>query len=324
MGELFGGQTLNFTAFTDPCAQTANAGNATIKSLCLAQGVPAAAYATTGVQPATLVGNVSGGNPALQAEQSETLTLGTVITPEAIPGLAVSIDWFSIDVNGAIGQLGGGLVNSSNLCFNILQNASSIYCKAFNRDPNTGAISPPSYVQVNNANTGAMKTQGLDFEGQYTYDLGFGWLTNDSSLHVSTDWTWTTEFTLTPVKELSNVKNECVGSFGTTCGSPVTSLKGTSRLTWTDGDLSLSLRQPLHRRRDGRYLCPAVPRGQLHPGAEHPDQPGHPRLPLFRPVGQLQHQRKHSRGCGRQQYPQHRAARAGFLGQWQRHLPGDV
>ena len=242
VGELFGGQTLNFTAFVDPCAQTANAGNATIKALCLAQGVPAAAFATPGVQPASLVGNVSGGNPNLQAEQSETLTFGTVITPEAIPGLAVSVDWFSIDVNGAIGQLGGGLVNTSNLCFNTLQNANSIYCKAFNRDPNTGAVAPPLYVQVNNANTGALKTQGLDFEGQYTYDLGFGWLSNDSSLHLSTDWTWTTEFTLTPVKELSNIKNECVGSFGTTCGSPVTSLKGTSRLTWVDGDLSLSLR----------------------------------------------------------------------------------
>ncbi|HEU0095531.1 MAG TPA: TonB-dependent receptor, partial [Rhizomicrobium sp.] len=242
VGELFGGQAQNFTAFTDPCAQSSNAGNAKIRSICLAQGVPAAAVFTPGVQPAALVGNVSGGNPALSQEQSETITFGSVITPSFVPGLALSVDWFSIGINGAIAQLGGGLVNTGNLCYNTLQDANSIYCRAFNRDPNSGAINAPLYVQVNNANTGAMKTQGVDFAGQYHFDLDWGYLSDSSSVSISTSWTWTTEFTLTPVKELSNIKNECVGAFGTTCGSPIPSLKGTSRVTWTDGDLSLSLR----------------------------------------------------------------------------------
>jgi len=242
VGELFGGQTQNFTAFTDPCAQSSNSGNAKIRTICLAQGVPAAAVFTPGVQPAALVGNVSGGNPALSQEQSETITFGSVITPNFVPGLALSVDWFSIGINGAIAQLGGGLVNTGNLCYNTLQDANSIYCRAFNRDPNSGAITAPLYVQVNNANTGAMKTQGVDFAGQYHFDLDWGYLSDSSSVSISTNWTWTTEFTLTPVKELSNIKNECVGAFGTTCGSPIPSLKGTSRVTWTDGDLSLSLR----------------------------------------------------------------------------------
>jgi len=242
VGELFGGQTLNFTAYTDPCASPANAGNAAIRAICLAQGVPTANVFTSQVQPTPLVGNVGGGNPQLQAEASETITFGTVITPEAIPGLAVSVDWFSIDINGAIAPLGGGLVSTGNLCFNTLQQASSLYCQAFHRDPGTGAINAPLYVQVGNANTGAAKTQGVDFAGQYNIDLDFGYLSNESNLSVSTNWTWTTEFTNTPVKELTNTKNECVGSFGTTCGSPVPSLKGTTRLTWSDGDTSISLR----------------------------------------------------------------------------------
>jgi outer membrane receptor protein involved in Fe transport len=242
VGELFGGQTQNFTAFPDPCAQASNAGNAAIRNICLAQGVPQATIFTAAVQPAALVGNVSGGNPALTQEKSETITFGTVITPEVVPGLALSVDYFSIGVNGAIGQLGGGLVNTGSLCYQTLQDANSIYCKAFNRDPATGAITAPLYVQVNNANTGALKTQGIDFAGQYHIDLDWGWLTDQSGLSFSTNWTWTTEFTSTPVKELTNIKNECVGSFGTTCGSPIPALKGSSRLTWTDGDLSLSLR----------------------------------------------------------------------------------
>jgi outer membrane receptor protein involved in Fe transport len=242
VGELFGGQTQNFTAFVDPCGAASTTQTAAVRAICVAQGVPAARVFSSFVNPASLVGNVSGGNPALGQEQSETITFGTVITPEAVPGLALSIDWFSIGINGAIAQLGGGLVNTGSLCYTTLQDANSIYCKAFNRDPATGAITAPLYVQVNNANTGALKTQGIDLAAQYHYDLEWGWLTDQSSLSLSTNWTWTTEFTLTPVKELSNIKNECVGAFGTTCGSPIPSLKGLTRLTWTDGDLSLSLR----------------------------------------------------------------------------------
>jgi outer membrane receptor protein involved in Fe transport len=203
------------------------------------------------------VGNVSGGNPNLSQEKSETITFGTVITPEFVPGLALSVDWFSIGINGAIAQLGGGLVNTGSLCYTTLQDANSIYCRAFNRDPGNGAIVAPRYVQVNNANTGAAKTQGIDFSAQDNFGLDWGYQSNASDVSVSTNWTWTTEFTLTPVKELSNLKNECVGSFGPTCGSPIPALKGITRVTWTDDNVSVSLR---HRfvggTMDDRYNLP--------------------------------------------------------------------
>lgn len=259
VGELFGGQTLNFTNVQDPCGNLTGAANRTaaIQAICLAQGVPSGNVFSGLVQPSPLVGNVSGGNPNLAAEASETITFGAVITPEFVPGLALSVDWFSIGINGAIAQLGGGFTNTLNLCYTTLQNANSIYCRAINRDPNTGAIAPPLYAQVNLANTGAAKTQGVDISGLYSFDLGGGWLTNQSNLSIKTDWTWTTEFTLTPVKELANIKNECVGSFGSTCGSPIPALRGTTRLTWTDGPLMASIR---HRFvggvTDDRYILP--------------------------------------------------------------------
>ena len=86
VGELFGGQTQNFTAFPDPCGNQAGAAKQTaaVRAICLAQGVPAGAVFTAGVQPSNLVGNVSGGNPNLSAEQSETLAFGSVITPEFV------------------------------------------------------------------------------------------------------------------------------------------------------------------------------------------------------------------------------------------------
>lgn len=243
VGELFGGQTLNFGTFADPCGVASTTKTTVVSGLCQAQGVPAANIFGPQVQQSTssLIGSVTGGNPNLAAEKSETLTLGAVLTPDFVPGLAVSIDWYSINVNGAIGPLGSNLAGVSNLCFNVLQDATSIYCRAFNRDGN-GAINAPLYVQIGNANAGALKTQGLDFAGQYGFDVEWGLLSNQSNLSIQTNWSWTTEFTSTPVKELTNIKNECVGSFGTTCGSPIPALKGATRLSWTDSDLTLSLR----------------------------------------------------------------------------------
>src|SRR6185312_10729068 len=91
VGELFGGQTLGFTAFNDPCGNLATAAqkaSAAVATICRAQGVPQASVFTAAVLPVTLVGNVSGGNPILAAEKSETLTVGAVITPEFVPGRA--------------------------------------------------------------------------------------------------------------------------------------------------------------------------------------------------------------------------------------------
>jgi len=48
----------------------------------------------------------SGGNPNVNPEEADTITAGFVITPTAAPGLQISYDWYDIEINGAIGQLG--------------------------------------------------------------------------------------------------------------------------------------------------------------------------------------------------------------------------
>lgn len=46
----------------------------------------------------------SGGNPKLNPEEADTLTLGLVFTSQSIEGLSASIDWYEVDINEAIGQ----------------------------------------------------------------------------------------------------------------------------------------------------------------------------------------------------------------------------
>jgi len=247
VGELYGGLAQSFDAATDPCSSRAPSAQQTaaVRSVCEATGVPASQVFSAGVQSNTIIGNLSGGNPNVGIEKSDTYTFGVVLTPRMVPGLAVSVDYFNIDLTGAISQLGGGLNNTLNLCYYIVQNASSEFCQAIKRNPVTGEIAPPYYATITNANTGGLKTAGVDIAANYRFKAGFGlpFIGGDgSSFDVSTNWTWTDEFTSTPVQAFPNIKNYCVGAFGTACGQPIPEWKGGTRITWRTGPLSLSVK----------------------------------------------------------------------------------
>ena len=238
IGDLYGGLQLNFPTLTDPCSSRASAGNQTaaVRAVCEATGVPSAAVFTAGVQPDNVVPSRSGGNVDLGEESSDTRTFGVVFTPGFAPGLAVTVDYFKITLDDAIAQLGGGAQNTLNLCYLTLQDADSQYCQAVHRNTATGAISVPFSLDVLQANIGGITTSGIDLNGRYGFDLG------KSRLDISTAWTYTDEFTLTPLQASPANKNRCVGAFGATCGEPIPAYKGVSRFTWTLGDLGVSLR----------------------------------------------------------------------------------
>lgn len=259
VADLYGGLRQSVEPATDPCSdkQPASGRTDAVRALCVASGVPAASVFTAGVQPNTIIPALFGGNPDVSEEESDTRTFGVVITPRILPKLAVTLDYFDITLDGAIAQLGGGLNNTLNLCFNIIQDINSEFCQALNRNPVTGEISIPYYAEIRQANTGGLETSGFDMSARYGFDFGWGLFGNGSSLNISTAWTRTDEFTLTPVQAFPNVKNRCVGSYGTTCGEPIPEFKGVTRFTWTTGPLTLSLR---HRYIDDvtvdRYLLP--------------------------------------------------------------------
>lgn len=246
VGELYGGLAQSFDAATDPCSSRAPVAQQTaaVRAVCVATGVPAAAVFTPGVQSNTIIGNLQGGNPNVGIEKSDTYTFGAVITPRALPGLAVSIDYFNINLDGAISALGGGLNNTLNLCYNIVQNAQSEFCQAIKRNPVTGEIAPPYYATITNANTGGLKTAGVDFVANYRFSADFGipGLSQDSRFEISTQWTWLDEFTSTPVQAFPNIKNYCVGAYGPTCGQPIPEWKGGTQVIWHTGPLTLNLR----------------------------------------------------------------------------------
>jgi iron complex outermembrane recepter protein len=274
IGDLYGGLQLNFQTLTDPCSSRAAVGNQTaaVRAVCEATGVPAASVFTAGVQPDNIIPTRSGGNVDLEEETSDTRTFGVVFTPSFLPELAVTVDYFDIKLDGAIAQLGGGAQNTLNLCYLTVQDPNSDFCQAVHRNTATGGITVPFSLDVLQANIGALETSGIDLQGRYGFDVG------SSHFSINSTWTYTDEFTVTPMQAVPENKNECVGAYGSTCGEPIPQYKGVTRVTWTLGQVGVSLR---HRFIDSvttdRYVLPK--RAGLNPPASVLDTYSNPKFP---------------------------------------------
>ncbi|WP_443584194.1 TonB-dependent receptor domain-containing protein [Sphingomonas sp. CLY1604] len=244
--ELFAPQNPGTPVANDPCSSRAPSTQQTadVRALCIATGVPAANVFTSIVQPNAQVGTLTGGNPNLGPEKARTLTLGASFTPSFLPNFSISLDAYRIKLDGAIANLGGTIQNTFDLCYTILKDTSSQACQAIRRDPSSGEITSnintdPYYVQQFYANTGGIKTSGLDISTSYRFDVP--WLSANGRLTLISDIGYVDEYTLTPVQELPAVRNECVGGYGATCGLPIPRWKALSRIVYNDDLFTFSV-----------------------------------------------------------------------------------
>ena len=241
VGEAFGGQRLFPVSATDPCAVPGAENDATLSSLCVASGVPANLVGDPSIQPNTEIPGLFGGNPNLNEEESDTFTLSAIITPEALPNLRVSIDYFNIEIDDTIGVSGGSVSNVLDLCFNQIQDLNSGACQAAGRNSATGVIDTQNPVGVITANVGQLETSGVDLMVSYAWELDFGMGGNGSELSVLFNATFLDKLDLTPIAGLDTV-NECTGAYGRTCGEPKSEVKTNTMINWTSGPLTLGLR----------------------------------------------------------------------------------
>lgn len=194
IGELYllpGGVVANIgspPAAGDPCdvrssfraASNPNAGQ--VRSLCLAQGIPAAIIDTYNQGN---VGNpsVTQGNPNLTPETARSYTIGAVLQPKFIGSLFdrfnISVDYYNINIKNVIATLGAQI--SLNKCFNADGSnpsyaVSNLYCSLLQRNTSNGQFS--NLIQPL-MNLGGYKTDGIDVQVDWAVPLGerFGTLT---------------------------------------------------------------------------------------------------------------------------------------------------
>ncbi|MCW3846113.1 TonB-dependent receptor [Sphingomonas sp. LB-2] len=119
---------------------------------------------------------VSGSNPNLEVETSNSLTLGAVIQPRWVPGFSLSVDYYDITVNGIIATVAPQTI--VNLCYDSPQ--PNIFCGQFTRwnGPGTGPLGElPGAILGNSLinaplNFAKRVRRGIDVNLSYRHDFG--------------------------------------------------------------------------------------------------------------------------------------------------------
>ena len=102
-------------------------------------------------------------NPALLPEKADSTGIGVVLSPTFLEGFTASVDFWEIDLAGAVQRLGTQRIEDS--CYNKTNTAACAFIK---RDPNTGLITVIDDAPVNLA---VQDMTGLDIEATYRRPL---------------------------------------------------------------------------------------------------------------------------------------------------------
>lgn len=204
--EFFEPQNLGLWSGTDPCAGATPVQTA---AQCANSGVTAAQYGSIPLSPAGQYNAIFGGNPDLDPEKSNSFTVGAVFTPQQIPGLTVSVDYWSIEIKNAIDSIEPEfIVTECGLT------GDPAFCSAVNRGPNgnlwIGSSATAPNVFAPRINIGFFDLSGIDFFGNYAMDVG-----GYGSLNFTFRGTWVekSDQQLSPGATI----DECAGTYGGVC-----------------------------------------------------------------------------------------------------------
>ncbi len=205
----------------DPCATAFPTAS---QAACANTGVTAAQY---GNVPDVISGqtqSLTGGNPQLAPEESDTWTVGGVFTPSFAPGLTVSVDYFNITVEGFIQ---GGIAAQTTLD-QCLATGDPTFCSLINRATNGSLIAgiPGVGFQQTNLNIAELETAGFDIQVNYSTDIG-----SLGGLRFDYAGTYLDKFDFASFP--GDTPIECAGFLNNGCVSPVNpQYRHRALLTW--------------------------------------------------------------------------------------------
>ena len=188
IGELFAaasGAQIAFgtppAAIGDPCdvRSTARTGanGASVRTLCLAQGIPGAVIDTY-TFPTTATAGLTQGNPDLQPETADTYNFGlswrSRSSERLLDGLSASVDYYSIEIKDVISVVPG--LSALSKCYNLDGSnpsyaLSNQFCQLLTRDAN-GLL---QLIETPYLNLGGLKTEGVDLQLDWVVALNDQW-----------------------------------------------------------------------------------------------------------------------------------------------------
>ncbi len=234
--ELFTGRNTNLpnlnqlpNGLYDPCAGPMPAAS---QAACANTGVTAAQY---GRVPDVIAGqtqSLTGGNPLLNPEVSDTYSLGFVLTPTFFDGLNITVDYFDITVEDFI----NAGIPSQTVLDNCLASGDATFCNLITRDSLGSLNSGQAGVGFlsTNINIAELSTSGVDVQVGYQFDLAAMGAENAGDFALQYAATFTEELNFVPFP--GDAGTDCAGFFGNACdvaNTPVVpSYRHRAILTW--------------------------------------------------------------------------------------------
>jgi outer membrane receptor protein involved in Fe transport len=209
ISDLFGGVVDSFPTYVDPCIPPAG------------EALPPGC-AQVGVQLDTQVNAKVGGNPDIQPEEGDTLTVGVVYSPSiGEHDLTFIADYWSVELDQGITSLGVNRI--LNDCY---VNQLDAACTLITRN---------SDYSINNIldaqlNLSSFTAEGVDIEMRWAYESDLG------NFNASLIYTHLLERT-----SQQTADSEVVDFAGKFVGSSFPEDKANVQLTWTKDDLSVAL-----------------------------------------------------------------------------------
>ena len=150
IGELFGTPSRFDQEIVDPCSAVGGQIPAAVRANCIAHGVPSnGSY----VQANPQLPVITGGNPALKAETSDSYGFGAVYSPRWLPRVTLEGNYFHYKVKGAIQAIDAGT-----LLGRCTASGDALSCAAITRTA-SGAI---AQIRGLLQNIASIETDGVD------------------------------------------------------------------------------------------------------------------------------------------------------------------
>ncbi len=138
---------------------------------------------------------ITSGNPDLKPEKAHQYEIGVVIQPEEIPGLNISVDYWHINITGAIATVGA--VFELQQCYNTriagTFTGTSPYCALIQRNPD-GSLYSVTTIPFNIA---SFLASGVDYQLNYHKQLA----------SLVSEWKGGLDFTLSATNTQHNITN---------------------------------------------------------------------------------------------------------------------
>ena len=200
---------VGFWFVTDPCSAEEDPIGNGFTELCGAQGIPESELGTWERNFYAPFVGFENGEQELEAEEADTLTVGLTWQPEIAPGLSIALDYYDIEISGAIE--GTSETEVTQLCF-LANDPEDKFCRALRRGPDYDIAE----VDLKLHNSGELSTEGIDLEVDYQLDTKqvFG---QASSLSLSLMLNYAMDYVVqaSPIAP----RYKCAGYFGFPCPS---------------------------------------------------------------------------------------------------------